>query len=193
MTRKSRYRNAAGCWDKILPSQIQLCLWITATAAHRADKLDPDDTAARSSTEPYTKTPLTFQFSLFCLLNCLSQLNSWMWIKQTTWTFSQTGLLAVPLTNTMLSEYKPEIQRKGNNCKGQEGNRSFAKGQHENTFLLWVRALKSSQASLSLQTTIFTPAALSSRLTPVGLWQGVALFPRSCFTKVLFVVLILKR
>lgn len=145
------------CWDETLPSQIQWCLWVTATAAHRADKLDPDDTAARSSTEPYTKTPLTFQFSLFCLLNCLSQLNSWMWIKQTTWTFSQTGLLAVPLTNTILSEYKPEIQRKGNNCKGQEGNRSFAKGQHENTFLLWGRALKSSQASLSLQTTIFTP------------------------------------
>lgn len=150
MTRKSRYRNAAGCWDETLPSQIQLCLWITATAAHWADKLDPDDTTARSCTEPHTKTPLTFQFSLFCLLNCLSQLNSWMWIKQTTCTFSQTGLLGVPLTNTILCDYKPEIQRKGNNCKGQEGNRSFAKGQHENTFLLWVRALKSSQASLSL-------------------------------------------
>jgi len=71
-----------------------------------------------------------------------------MWIKQTTWTFSQTGLLAVPLTNTMLSEYEPETQRKGNNCEGQEGNGSFAKGQHENTFLLWARALKSSRLPL---------------------------------------------
>lgn len=132
-------------------------LSVTVTAAHRADKPALANTAARSSTEPYTNTPLTFQFSLFCLPNCLSRLSSWMWIKQTTWTFSQTGLLAVPLTNTMLSEYEPKTQRKGNNCKGQEGNRSFAKGQHENTFLLQARVLKSSQVSPSLQTTICTP------------------------------------
>lgn len=151
---------------------------LTVTAAHRADKLAPANTAARSSTEPYTNTPLTFQFSLFCLPNCLSRLNSWMWIKQTTWTFSQTGLLAVPLTNTILSEYEPETQRKGNNCKGQEGNASFAKGQHENTFLLWAKALKSSQASPSLQITVFTPPSMPPQQTLVGLGQGVALFSR---------------
>lgn len=157
MTRKNRYRSASGHWDETLPSQIQSCLRVTVIVTHQADELAPANTAARSRTEPYTNTPLAFQFSLFCLLNCLSQLNSWMWIKQMTWTFSQTGLLAVPLTNTMLSEYEPETQRKGNNCKGQEGNGSFAKRQHENTFLLWARALKPSLASPSLQTTIFTP------------------------------------
>lgn len=182
-TRKNRYRSIAGHWDETLSSQIQSCLWVTATATHGADKLSPANIAARSSTEPYTNTPLTFQFSLFCLLNCLSRLNSWMWIKQTTWTFSQTGLLAVPLTNTMLSEYEPETQRKGNNCKGQEGNRSFAKGQHENTFLLWARAFKSSQASPSLQTTIFTPSSPLLEQTQVKVGQGVALFSRSCSTR----------
>lgn len=185
-TRKNRYRNTASHWDETLSSQMQSCLWVTATATHRADKLAPANIAARSSTKPYTNTPLAFQFSLFCLLNCLSRLNSWMWIKQTTWTFSQTGLLAVPLTNTMLSEYKPETQRKGNNCKGQEGNGSFAKGQHENTFLLWARALKSSQASPSLQATIFTPPSPPLQQPQVGLGRGVALFSSSCSTRCYF-------
>lgn len=159
-TRKRRYRTAAGHQDEPLSSQTWLCLWVMATAAHQAGRAVPDLTAARSSTD--TSTPLAFQFSLFCLPNCLPRLSSWMWIKQTTWTFSQMGLLAVPLTNTMLSKCEPETQRKGNNCKGQEGNRSFAKGQHENTFLLWARALKSSQASPSLQATIFIPPSLQS-------------------------------
>lgn len=171
---------------------MQLCLWVTATATHRADKLAPANIAARSSTKPYTNTPLAFQFSLFCLLNCLSRLNSWMWIKQTTWTFSQTGLLAVPLTNTMLSEYEPETQRKGNNCKGQEGNGSFAKGQHENTFLLWARALKSSQASPSLQATIFTPPSPPSAANSSGTGAGGSVIFKQLLHKVLFLVLTLQ-
>lgn len=147
--------------------------------------------AARFSPGPNTNTPLAFQFSLLCLLNCLSRLNSWMWIKQTTWTFSQTGLLVVPLTNTTLSEHEPETQRKGNNCKGQEGNRSFAKGQHENIFLLWARALKSSQTPHSLQPMFTTPKALSLH-APVGLGLEGAVFSRSCSTSCYLLPLYLK-
>lgn len=114
-------------------------------------------------------------FLLLCLLNCLSRLNSWMWIKQTTWTFSQTGLLALPLTNTTLSEHEPETQRKGNNCKGQEGNRSFAKGQHENTFLLLGQSLE------ILPDSPFPPAHFHTAITPTPAKPaGLGLEERYC-------------
>lgn len=158
--------------------------------AHRSDTSAVADAAARSSPEPNTNTPLAFQFLLLCLLNCLSRLNSWMWIKQTTWTFSQMGLLALPLTNTTLSEHEPETQRKGNNCKGQEGNRSFAKGQHENTFLLWARALKSSQTPPSLLP-IFTPLSPPPQQSQWA-WAGRSIIFKKLLHKVLFIIFILK-